>query len=93
MGHKRIHLSITGLVQGVCYRAYARDEALRLGLTGWVCNRADGSVELTAEGPEENLTQLIAWCEQGPPSARVLAVKQQWSEATGEFQRFSIARL
>jgi acylphosphatase len=92
MNRKRLHLHITGIVQGVCYRAYAKDEALRLGLTGWVANRSDGSVELVAEGRMEALDLLAAWCEEGPPSASVCSVEREWGEATGEFQRFLITR-
>jgi acylphosphatase len=89
---KRLQLKITGLVQGVCYRAYAQEEATRLGLAGWVCNRPDGSVEVCAEGPEEALNMLASWCEHGPPHSEVIAVDRRWGDATGEYQRFSIGR-
>jgi acylphosphatase len=89
---KRLHLRITGIVQGVCFRAYTRDEARRLGVTGWVRNREDGSVELVAEGAEAALAELAVWCEHGPPSAEVHRTQPDWSEATGEFDRFFIAR-
>jgi acylphosphatase len=92
MSQKQLHLRITGLVQGVCFRAYTQDEALRLGLTGWVRNRHDGSVELVAEGPEVALSELASWCEHGPPAAHVTGVERRWSEATGELGRFHIAR-
>jgi len=89
---KRLRLKIVGLVQGVAFRAYARDEATRLGVTGWVRNCSDGAVEVIAEGPEEALNILGSWCEHGPPLAQVLRVDRTWSEPTGEFQRFTIAR-
>ena len=92
MAKKRLQLRITGLVQGVCYRAYTQEEVTRLGLTGWVRNRADGSVEVCAEGTEESLNLLAAWCEHGPPHAEVIGVDRRLSEATGEFGRFTIAR-
>jgi acylphosphatase len=88
--HKRVHLRITGLVQGVFFRAYTRDKARSLGLSGWVRNRADGSVEAVAEGPEDEIGQLVAWCDQGSPSSRVERVEQSWEEARGEFEGFSI---
>ncbi|HEU0032477.1 MAG TPA: acylphosphatase [Kofleriaceae bacterium] len=71
---RRVKAIVTGRVQGVSYRAYTTTEARRLGLTGWVKNRADGSVELEAEGPADRVTALLAWCEQGPPAARVSQV-------------------
>ncbi|MCA9673306.1 MAG: acylphosphatase [Myxococcales bacterium] len=71
-----LHLRISGRVQGVFYRASARDKALSLGLRGWVRNRRDGSVELVAAGDDEALARLAAWCERGPPSARVDIVER-----------------
>ena len=88
----RVQLHITGIVQGVCYRASARDEAVELGLTGWVKNNLDGSVEALAEGPTEAIERFIAWCRRGPPSAEVEDVVCTRGAATGEFQRFAIAR-
>lgn len=71
---RRVRALVTGRVQGVSYRASTADEAQRLGLAGWVRNRADGSVELEAEGTPERVGELLAWCEQGPPAARVSRV-------------------
>ncbi|NPA93808.1 MAG: acylphosphatase [Thermodesulfobacteria bacterium] len=68
---KRIHAKVTGKVQGVFYRASTRDTARALGLTGWVKNMPDGSVELEAQGPEDKLEQLVIWLNQGPPYSRV----------------------
>ena len=58
MANKRIHASVTGRVQGVCFRYATREEALRLGLGGWVRNRADGSVELKNEGEATTVNAL-----------------------------------
>jgi acylphosphatase len=69
------HLFIEGLVQGVGYRAAMRAEAQRLGLTGWVRNRAEGGVEAIVQGRAEALEHLIAWAHRGPPAARVGAVR------------------
>lgn len=88
----RVHLVITGRVQGVWYRASARNEGERLGLTGWVMNRADGGVEAMAEGPREKLDTFVTWCRRGPPAARVDDVRAEWSEATGEFPGFAVRR-
>ena len=69
-------LRIHGRVQGVCYRATTRDQARGLGLSGWVRNRHDGTVELWAEGPDAALDALEAWCHDGPPAARVTQVER-----------------
>lgn len=87
---ERVHARITGRVQGVAYRWYTQREAERLGLTGWVRNRLDGSVELVAEGPRSGLDALLAWCQDGPPVAAVGSVDPEFVEATGEFPGFTI---
>ena len=71
------HLSITGRVQGVFYRASTRERALALGLAGSALNRADGSVEVIAAGPADALDALAAWLREGPPAARVEAVHRE----------------
>ncbi len=86
------HLLIEGLVQGVGYRAAMRAEAERLGVTGWVRNRADGSVEAVAQGPVERLERLIAWARRGPPAARVSAVQVAVAEHEHRFARFEQLR-
>lgn|SRR5574341_244427 len=87
----RLHAIIRGQVQGVNFRAYTRREAISLGLTGWVRNRADYSVETAAEGPQEALEQFLAFLHQGPPLAVVASVDSQWLNAIGEFSDFTIA--
>ena len=69
---------ITGIVQGVFYRDTTQEKAQELGLTGWVRNKSDGSVELCAEGLQEEVEKLIDWCWEGPPSAKVEDIKIQW---------------
>ena len=64
-------MTASGLVQGVFFRASVRDEALRLGLTGWVANRPDGSVELHAQGEDDNLRRLVAFVRGGPGQSRI----------------------
>ncbi len=69
------HLVITGLVQGVFFRVETQRKARELGLTGWVRNCRDGSVEIHAEGPAEKLQELEQWCQTGPPRAMVGSVR------------------
>lgn len=68
---KTIQLTIKGKVQGVFYRATAKDVADLLGIKGWVKNLPDNNVEIRATASEELLQKLIHWCKQGPPKARV----------------------
>ncbi len=87
---ERLRLVISGRVQGIWYRASARDRAEALGLTGWVRNQPGGSVELVAEGNGEALDRLFCWCREGPPLAQVSRVEQERSAATGEFSSFDV---
>ncbi len=68
---------VSGRVQGVCYRASAREQALQLGLAGHAKNRLDGSVEVVASGPAAALDALERWLRQGPPVARVEEVRRE----------------
>jgi acylphosphatase len=92
MENARVHLMIEGRVQGVFFRASAREEADRLGLKGWVRNCADGSVEAALEGERVRLEVFASWCHHGPPGARVARVRIEWVEYRGEFQDFRIRR-
>jgi acylphosphatase len=76
-------LLIHGLVQGVSYRASAAAEARRLGLAGWVRNRADGTVESLVTGPAAAVDAFIAWARSGPPHARVSRVEALPAEPAG----------
>ena len=68
---KTIRLTIKGKVQGVFYRATAKDIADQFGIKGWVRNLPNNNVEITATAAEELLQEFIAWCKQGPPRAKV----------------------
>ena len=68
---------INGTVQGVCYRASTREQALRLGLAGHARNQPDGSVEVLASGSADALDALERWLQQGPPAARVETVSRE----------------
>jgi acylphosphatase len=69
-----VRLIVTGGVQGVGYRIWASRTATRLGLRGWVCNRADGSVEALVTGAPQEVAAMIEACWNGPPAARVAKV-------------------
>lgn len=92
MGTRRVSLRICGKVQGVFFRESTRLEASRLGLTGWVRNSDDGSVEAVAEGEQAALEEFIRWCHRGPQAARVTDVERTESEPTGEFRAFTVER-
>lgn len=92
LSNARIQLIVNGRVQGVYFRASTVQQARRLGLTGWVMNRRDGAVEIVAEGRSDRLEELIAWCRQGPPGARVDEVDSQRQGFRGEFSEFRIRR-
>lgn len=81
---------VFGLVQGVNFRAVTRERAQALGLTGWVRNRADGSVEVLAEGARASLTQLLEYLHRGPRHAEVDRVEAEWLPASGGFTGFEI---
>jgi len=86
----RAYLRIYGLVQGVFFRSSMREVAWRLGVTGWVRNLPDGSVEAVVEGPKEAVLKIIDWAHEGPPSARVEKVEVRWEKYKGEFNDFRI---
>lgn len=90
MATTRAHLWVAGRVQGVNFRYYTRQEALRLGLTGWVRNLWDGRVEAVFEGEETSVRQMVNWCHTGPSAAHVLEVKVEWKTPSGTFNDFDI---
>ncbi len=88
----RVYLTIEGRVQGVFFRASTVEEALKLGLKGWVRNSPDGSVEVVAEGAKHKIEELARWCHRGPPGAHVRNVMIRWENSREEFQDFRIKR-
>ena len=83
-------LLIKGRVQGVFFRAYTRDTAVELGLTGWVRNLPLRRVEAVFQGPRERVERAIAWCHQGSPNAQVSEVDVSWSDPDPELTVFEI---
>ncbi len=88
---KRVHLLISGRVQGVCYRMYACEQADRLGVKGWVRNLPDGRVEAVAEGSDEMVDAFVEWCRRGPPHARVTnVVVTEETTGSSQFSEFRV---
>lgn len=86
-----VHLMISGKVQGVFFRASAKEKALELALNGWIKNTPDGSVEATVSGSDEGVQQFVAWCRQGPPRAEVSHVSVTPKPDSG-FNGFEVLR-
>jgi acylphosphatase len=87
---KQARLTITGIVQGVGFRAYTLRQARILGVYGYVRNLASGGVEIVAEGSEDAIERLIQWARKGPPLSRVEDVKIEIAEPTEDHSDFSI---
>ena len=87
---KTIHCTISGKVQGVFFRAFTRELARDLHLTGWVRNNSNGTVELVAQGDDEKLTKLKNKLQQGPPSARVGSVDCEQLDDAETYQEFKL---
>ncbi|HEV8595219.1 MAG TPA: acylphosphatase [Thermoplasmata archaeon] len=90
--HAQARVVFHGLVQGVTFRANCRRDAIRRGLTGWVRNRADGSVEATFEGERADVEAAIEWNQTSQPHAQVIRADVAWADPTGEFHVFQIRR-
>jgi acylphosphatase len=90
MATKQLQGIVRGRVQGVYFRASMQREAKRLGLTGWVRNQPDGSVEFVSEGEEDALRELLSWAGRGPSAARVERVDTRWRGYQGDFIDFRI---
>lgn len=90
MDKVRARVIVEGRVQGVFFRHHTQEMSYKLDLKGWVRNRRDGSVEALFEGDKKNVDQIIQWCHQGPPEARVIDVRTSWENYTGEFEDFSV---
>ncbi len=89
---QRLHATVQGHVQGVGFRVFVQQYAANLKLTGWVRNTYLGEVEVLAEGPRSALERLLMLLEAGPHSSHVVQVTREWSQASGEFERFAIER-
>ena len=92
MSKSRVHLWIEGRVQGVWFRGSTKEEAERLGVSGWVRNLPDGRVEAVAEGDDDQVERFVKWCRQGPSMARVDDIRIEREEPEGASGGFRIAR-
>lgn len=86
----RAHVIVHGSVQGVWFRASTKNEADRLGVTGWVRNLSGGSVEAVFEGPKKKVEEVVGWCHRGPAGAKVTSVEIAWEPFVREFGHFEI---
>ncbi len=92
MAIQALKIHVQGRVQGVGYRAATQRQAQILGLSGWVRNLPDGSVEAFAQGAPRTLEELVQWCHQGPPSSRVDKVTTESAPVDPSLQSFEIRR-
>ncbi|TFH46132.1 MAG: acylphosphatase [ANME-2 cluster archaeon] len=90
MNNARVHLFISGKVQGVFFRQNTFIRARELALSGWVKNLSDGRVEVVIEGTQEHVYEMVGWCRIGKPRAKVTDVDEIWEEPCGEFDSFEI---
>jgi acylphosphatase len=88
---KRVHIHVSGFVQGVYFRQNTLATARDLGLRGLVRNLPDGRVEVICEGNQEAIDKMIAWCKKGPGDARVEGLDIEWEELDNQFRDFRIA--
>ena len=91
MAKTRVHIFVSGRVQGVFFRQKTKQQADTLGVMGWVRNLDDGRVEAVFEGEEEDVKALVDFCKKGPRSAIVTGCAVYWEPFSGEFDDFEVA--
>ena len=87
---RTVHVIVNGLVQGVAFREYTRRQAVSMGLSGWVKNRSDGSVEAMVHGPADRVETMLQWLQHGSPRARVDSLQLEESNETASTSTFDI---
>ena len=90
MALRQVHIVIEGRVQGVFFRDYTKEESQKLGLTGWVRNQRDGSVEATVKGDGAKVEQMIKWFNKGSPMSDVIRVTTAEEKFVGHSKTFEI---
>ena len=88
----RVHVFVSGKVQGVFFRSSTKDMAKKLCLSGWVRNLDDGRVEAVFEGEEEAIEKMLEWCQAGPEYAKVTGIEVVAEHYKGEFNEFKLWR-
>lgn len=91
-GHRRVHVTVSGRVQGVFFRVSTLEKAQQLGLVGTVKNLPDDSVEILAQGAEEAVEELLRWAHQGPPSAEVRSLAIRNEAPAADLKTFQVVR-
>lgn len=86
----RIHVWVNGRVQAVGFRAFVQQNALQIGVTGWVRNVGYDTVEAVAEGSKEQVDDFLRMVKRGPMGARVDDWREEWGKMTGEFKSFRV---
>ena len=87
----RIHVLISGEVQGVLFRKSTKEKATQIGVMGWVKHFFSNAIEIKAEGSMEDLGKLLDWLSDGPEGAQIDKVSVEWGPAKDEFQSFEIS--
>jgi acylphosphatase len=90
MNMKKVHIFVTGRVQGVVFRWWTKRQADKLWLAGWVRNLKDGRVEIVAEGERKNLQEFIKNIKAGPALAKVEKIEVEWGNRSGGQSEFEI---
>ncbi|MFO8084841.1 MAG: acylphosphatase [Desulfobacterales bacterium] len=88
--HVRAHAIISGKVQGVFFRMKTQKTAQNHGVSGWVKNKRNGTVEAVFEGEKNSVDSVIQWCKNGPAGSKVDDIDLEWEPYSGEFTEFSI---
>ena len=86
----RIHIYVSGFVQGVMFRVNIRRKAIELDVKGWTRNLEDGRIEALVEGNENSVKKLVEWCRTGPPGAQVTSVEVRTEECKNDFNDFKV---
>jgi acylphosphatase len=86
----RVHVWVQGRVQAVGFRAFVQQNALQIGVTGWVRNVGYDRVEAVAEGTREQLNQFLQMMKRGPIGSRINESREEWEQVTGEFSSFRV---
>lgn len=89
---QRVHVWVKGYVQGVGFRAHVQYSARQIGVTGWVRNVGDDTVEAVGEGERDKLERLVDAIKKGPMGSQVVESNVEWQNATGEFRDFQLRR-